>query len=319
VLALLAALAATRPGFAQQTVVRRIAWLSVDREANGSAFFSAFSEGMRDLGYIEGSNLTVNARWGEGSVERLDQQALELARSNAEVIVAQGGLALRAAIRAKPPMPIVFAFTGDPLAAGLIDSLARPGRNLTGVTFLSLELAGKRIEMLKEVLPSLRRLAVLANPEHPGDRAELHASQAVATQRGIGIDYFQARTEVELEASLAAIAKARSEAVVVFPDAITIRARDRIAAFSLQQRIPAISGWAQFADAGNLMSYGPNLRDSYRRLAAYADKILKGTPAAELPVELPTTVEFVVNLKTARALGIAIPQSVLLRADRVIE
>lgn len=305
--------------FAQRPPVHRIAWLSFDQAESGSPFFAAFREGLRDLGYVEGRNLSIDARWGGGSSERLDQLAVELVRSNAQVIVTQGGPALRPVVRAGPRMPVVFAFSGDPEVAGFIDSLARPGRNLTGVTFLSLELAGKRIELLKEIMPRLKRLAVLANPEHPGDQAELRVSQAAARSVGVTVDYFQASSGPQLEDSLAAILKARSEAVVVFPDAITIRFRERIAAFSLQHRIPTISGWAQFADGGNLMSYGPNLRASYRRLAVYVDKILKGTKAAELPVELPTIVEFVVNLKTAKALGITIPQSILVRADRVIE
>ena len=315
----IAAYAHPLPDFAQQHAVQRIAWLSFDREAAGSPFFVAFREGLRDLGYIEGRNLTIDARWGDGSSERLDQLAVELARSNAQVIVTQGGPALRPAIRAKPTVPIVFSFSGDPLVAGFIDSLARPGRNLTGISFLSLELAGKRIELLKEMMPGLRRLAILANPEHPGDQAEFRVSQTAAKTLGVKVEYFQARNKPQLEESLAAILKARSEAVVVFPDAITLRFREAIAAFSVQHRIPTISGWAQFADGGNLMSYGPNLRASYRRLAFYVDKVLKGTKAAEIPVELPTTVEFVVNLKTAKALGITIPQSILVRADRVIE
>ena len=313
------ALAAPLPSFAQKPAVHRIAWLSFDQAATGSTFFAEFREGMRDLGYIEGRNLIIDARWGDGSSERLDQLAVELARSNVQVIVAQGVLALRPVVRAAPPMPVVFAFSGDPVAAGFVDSLARPGRNLTGISMLSLDLVGKRIELLKEVLPGLKRLAILANPEHAGEQAELRVSRAAAKSVNVTVDYFQARNTPQLEESLAALLKARSEAVVAFPDAILLRLRERIAAFSLQHRIPAISGWAQFAESGNLMSYGPNLRASYRRLAAYVDKILKGTNAAELPVELPTTVEFVVNLKTAKALGIKIPQSILVRADRVIE
>ena len=308
-----------RPSYAQQRVTHRIAWLSFDQMGAGSPIFDAFREGLRELGYVEGRNLVIDARWGGGSNERMEQLAVELARSNAQVIVAQGGLALRPAIQAKPPMPVVFAFSGDPQVAGLVDSLARPGRNLTGVSFLSLDLAGKRIELLKEILPGLKRLAILANPEHAGEQAELRVSRSAAQSLGMSVDYFQARNASHLEESLAAIAKARSEAVVAFPDAILLRLRERIAAFSLQQRVPTISGWAQFADSGNLMSYGPNLRASYRRLATYVDKILKGAKAAELPVELPTVVEFVVNLRTAKALGIKIPQSILVRADRVIE
>jgi len=314
-----ASLAAAAGARGQQATLYRVAWLSFDRQAAGSEAYAAFLDGMRELGYVEGRNLTIDALWGDGIGARLEQLAAELARSNAQVIVAQGGPALRPVIRAKPPMPIVFTFSGDPVAAGFVDSLARPGRNLTGVSFLSLELAGKRIEMLKEMMPALRRIAVLANPEHPGEEAELRVSRDAARTLALAVDYFQARNESEVDASLAAMLKARSEAVVVFPDAITMRFRERIAAFGRQHRLPAISGWAQFAEGGNLMSYGPNQKASYRRLAVYTDKVLKGARAADLPVELPTVVEFVVNLRAAKALGIAIPQAVLLRADRVIE
>lgn len=305
--------------FAQQPITYRIAWLSFDQAATGSASFAEFRDGMRELGYREGQNIFIDARWGDGSGELLEQLAVDMARSNAQVIVAQGGPALLPVIRAKPAMPIVFSFSGDPLAAGYVDSLARPGRNVTGISFLSLELAGKRIEMLKEIMPGLRRLAVLANPEHPGEEAELRASQAAAKTVGVAVDYFQLRNASQLDQALAKMLKARSEAIVVFPDAITMRVRERIAAFSLQHRIPAISGWAQFVDSGNLMSYGPNQRASFRRLAVYVDRILKGTRAADLPVELPSIVEFVINLKTANMLGLKIPPSVLVRANRVIE
>lgn len=315
----LAGLAAPfRAGAQKKPEIHRIAWLTFD-QPGGSPFLDAFREGMRDQGYVEGRNLEIDLRWGSGSMERMGQLAAELARSNAQVIVTQGGLALRPMVRANPVVPIVFTFSGDPQAAGFIDSLARPGRNVTGISFLSLDLVGKRIELLKEIMPSLKRLAVIANPEHAGEPAELRVSLAAANSLGISVDYFQARNQPQLEESLAAVLKSRAEAVVAFPDAILLRLRERIAAFSLQHRVPAISGWAQFADSGNLMSYGPNLRASHRRLSVYVDKILKGAKAAELPVELPTVVEFVVNLKTAKALGITIPQSILLRADRVIE
>ncbi len=304
---------------AQPAKVFRVGWLSADRAGGGSPFFDAFREGLRDLGYVEGRNLIIDARWGEGSNERLEQLAVELVKSKPDVIVTQGGPALRPVLKAGTAAPIAFAFSGDAVEAGFVDSLARPGRNLTGVMFLSLELVGKRIELLKEVMPGLKRVAILANPEHPGDQAELRASQTAAKALGLTLEYFQARNAQELENALAAISKSQSQAVVVFPDAITVRNRERIASFSTVNRLPVVAGWAQFAESGSLMSYGPNLRDSYRRLAIYVDKILKGAKPAEIPIELPTTVELVVNLKTAKMLGIKIPQSILLRANRVIE
>ncbi len=304
---------------AQPAKVLRIGWLSNDRGSGKAPMFTAFREGLRDLGYIEGRNLVIDAHWGEGSNERLEQLAVELVKSKPDLIVTQGGPATHPVIRAGATMPVVFGYSGDPVEAAVVTSLARPGRNFTGVAFFSLELVGKRLELLKEVMPGLTRIAVLANPQHPGEKGELRASQAAAKALGLSFQYFQAENAAQLEAALAAISKSRVEAMDVFPDALMVRNSERIAEFSTNNRIPAISGWAQFPEGGNLMSYGPNLRDAYRRLATYVDKIVKGAKPADLPVELPTTVELVVNLKIAKALGIKIPQSILARADRVIE
>ena len=304
-----------RHALAQQPAPFRVGWVSLDR-ADGSPFFEPFRAGLRDLGWVEGRNLTIEARWAAGSRERLDLMASELVTSKPHVIVTQGG-ALQPFRSAT--IPIVFGFSGDPVQAGFVESLARPGRNFTGVSFLSLELVGKRIELLKDVMPKLMRVSILASPEHPGEQAELHASQAAGKALGLTLEYFPVRGEPELEQAFAAIPKVRSEAVVVFPDALTLRARERIARFGVDHRIPVVSGWAQFAESGCLMSYGPNLRVVFRRLATFVDRILKGARPADLPVELPTTVELVVNMKTATALGIKIPQPVLARADQVIE
>lgn len=300
-----------------QSTASRVGWLSLDRAA-GSPFFDPFRAGLRDLGWDEGRDLVIDARWADGSSERADSIAAELVKSKPHVIVTQGG-AIHPVRRAGPTMPVVFGFSGDPVEAGLVASLARPGRNLTGVTFLSLELVGKRVELLKDVMPKLSRVSILASPEHPGQQAELRASQAAAKALGLTLEYFPVRNEGELEQAFAAIARARSEAVVVFPDALTLRTRERIAQFGLEQRLPVVSGWAQFADGGCLMTYGPNLRASFRRLATYVHRILRGARPSELPVELPTSVELVVNMRTAAALGIKIPEAVLVRADRVIE
>jgi putative ABC transport system substrate-binding protein len=308
------ALGTPRYAFAQQPV--RVGWISLDR-AEGSPFFEAFRGGLHDLGWVEGRNLAIEARWAAGSRERLELMAAELVASKPHVIVTQGG-ALQPFRSAGATVPIVFGFSGDPVEAGLVESLARPGRNLTGVSFLSLELVGKRIELLKDVIPTLTRVAILANPEHPGDQAELRASQTAAKALGLTLEYFAVRGVPELEQALAAIPRSRSEAVVVFPDAFTVRNGERIARFGLEHRMPVVSGWARFAESGCLMAYGPNLQASFRRLATYVDRILKGAKPADLPVELPTSVELVVNMKTATALGIKIPQAVLARADQVI-
>jgi putative ABC transport system substrate-binding protein len=304
---------------AQPAKVLRVGWISNDRGSANAPMFGAFREGLRDLGYVEGRNLIIDARWGEGSNERLEQLAVELVKSKPDVIVTQGGPATHPVIRAGATMPVVFGYSGDPVEAGVVSSLARPGRNFTGVTFLSFDLVGKRLELLKELMPGLKRLAILANPQHPGEQGELSASRAAGEALGLSFQYFQAENAAQLDDALAAMLKSRSEAMDVFPDALMVRNSERIAEFATKHLIPVISGWAQFAEGGNLMSYGPNLRDTYRRLATYVDKIAKGAKPADLPVELPGSIELVVNLRTAKALGIKIPQSILARADRVIE
>src|SRR5215471_6036270 len=297
----------------------RIGWISNDRGVGTAPMFAAFREGMRERGYLEGRDVIIEPRWGEGSNERLDQLAVELVKSNPRLIVTQGGPATYTVVRAGATMPIVFAFSGDPVDGKLVDSFAHPGRNLTGVSLLSLDLVGKRMELIKEALPSLKRIAVLANPEHPGEQGELRASQAAAKQLGLALEYFQLPVSANLDDILPAVTKSRSNAIVVFPDAYMMRLSERIAQFAVRQRIPAISGWAQFAEGGNLMTYGPNLQDSYRRLAYYVDRILKGSKPADLPVQQPTKFELVINLKTAKQIGLTIPPSVLYRADKVIK
>ena len=302
---------------AQPAKVLRVGWLSNDKSAT-SPFYEALRNGLRDLGYVEGSNLVIEAKFGEGNTERLDPLAVELVQWKPQIIVTQGGPATYPVIRAGATMPIVFGFSGDPIEGKLVQSLARPGGHMTGMTFLSHELVGKRMEMLKEILPALKRVMVLARPQHPGEQAELRTTQVAATSLGLSITYEPVRDDADIEKAFAATLKSRSEAIVAFPDAGMMRYGPQIAAFTLKHRVPAISGWAQFSESGNLMSYGPNLRDVFRRLAIYVDKINKGAKPADLPVELPTSVEMVVNMKTAKALGLKIPNSILLRADKVI-
>jgi putative ABC transport system substrate-binding protein len=203
--------------------------------------------------------------------------------------------------------------------AKLVTSIARPGGNLTGVTFLALELVGKRLELLREVLPRLSRVAVLANQEHPGEPAELRESQAVARRLGLNMLYVPVRTVGDFEGAFTQVERDGVEAIVAFPDLLIMSQAKAIAEFATKRRIPAVSGWAGFAVAGNLMTYGPNLDESYRIIAVYADRILKGAKPGDLPVEQPTKYQFVVNLKTAKTLSLTIPQSVLLRADDVIQ
>jgi putative tryptophan/tyrosine transport system substrate-binding protein len=311
------ALAAAFPAWALPSPFR-VGWISPTRAVEGSPFLDELRGGLRELGYAEERNLLIEPHWGEDSAELVVKAVSELIASNPHVIVAQGATAVLVR-RATATIPVAFGYSGDPVEAGLVESLSRPGGNLTGISYLALELVGKRIELLKEVLPSVKRVAVIANPQHPGDLAERRASQGAATALGLSLEYFDARNTAQIEDGLAGVEKSRSDALLLFPVQNVIRYRERIAAWAIKNRVPTISGWAQFAEGGNLMSYGPNLRESSRRLSSFVDRILKGAKPADIPVELPSRVELVVNLKAARALSVTVPQSVLLRADRVIE
>ena len=302
----------------QREKIPRVGWLSAGGGADRLAL-NAFRYGMRDLGYLEGRNLVIDARWGENSKDRLQRYAVELVQSRPRVIVTQAGLAIFAIRRTKPTIPIVFGLSGDPVEAGLVQSFAHPGGNYTGVSFLSLELVGKRMELLKETLVSLKRVAVLANPGHPGEKSEQREARAAAKALALDLAYFPARPGPAYDSVLPAVAKSHSQALLVFPDAGVIGNSEKIAAFSIKNRIPAMSGWSPFAERGNLMTYGPILSDGYRRLAVYVDKIIKGTKPMELPVELPMKFELVINLKTAKQLGLTIPQWTLMKATRVIK
>jgi putative ABC transport system substrate-binding protein len=271
---------------------------------------------MQERGWMEGQNLTIDIRWGDR--DRARDLAAELIRLKVDVIVTQGPMVFGARAETRS-IPVVFGFSGDPVEAKLVTSIARPGGNLTGITFLSLELAGKRLELLQEVLPQLSRVAILANQEHPGEPAELRESEAAARRLGLKVQYVPVRTAGDFEGAFSRIERDGAEAIVAFPDVLIMSQAKTIAEFATKRRIPAISGWAGFAAAGNLMTYGPNLDESYRIIAGYADRILRGAKPADLPVEQPTKYQFVLNLKAARALGLTIPPSVLARADEVIE
>lgn len=305
-------------GFAQSPRVYRIGWISLGKADALSPFLDAFRQGLRARGYVEGRDVIVEARFADGSRERADELVTALVRSNVDVIVTQGG-ALRGAIRQAAATPVVFGYSGDPVAAKFVESFARPGGTRTGMSFLALELVGKRLELLAQILPAGSRVAIIADPEHPGEQEEFRTSKSAAQESGLGLGYFPVRSVDELDEALRRMAGDGTQALVVFPDAFTVDQREKIAAFGLKQKLPAVSGWSLFADSGFLMSYGPNLRDSYAHLATYVDKIIKGAKPADLPIELPTSVEFVVNAKTAKAIGVKLPPAMLIRADRVIE
>jgi putative ABC transport system substrate-binding protein len=294
-----------------------VVWLGMTGKSAATQLLSPFLEGMAALGYVRGANFELDERWGENSRETLERLALDALALKPAVFVSQGP-ALQVAQKLPGNTPVVFGTSTDPVEGGVAASMARPGGRFTGITFLAYELVGKRVELLHQVAPKARRLAVLSNTEHRGDTKELVATRQGAAGLGLEVSHYPATNAAELERALSAIAAARAEALVVHPDALMLQQRAAIARFAIEQRIPAISGWASIAEAGTLLTYGPVLRESYRRLAYFVDRILHGAKPAELPIEYPTKIELVVNLKTAKALGITIPADVLVRADRVI-
>jgi putative ABC transport system substrate-binding protein len=297
--------------------VPRIAWLSMVSRSARSSGLDPFLQGLAALGYHEGKTLELDERWGENSRETLERLAIEALTLKPSVIVSQGP-AINIARKLPGTTPVVFGISGDPIDLGLAKTLARPAGHFTGVTFMSYALVGKRVELLHEVAPAAKRVAVLSNPEHGGDAKELAATREAAAGLGLQVVHYPATNKTELQGALSAIGSARTEALVVHPDALMVQERAAIGEFSLQRRTPTISGWAVIAEGGSLLTYGPNLQECYRRLAYFVDRILRGAKPADLPIELPSTVELVVNLKTAKALGITVPPALLLRADRVI-
>lgn len=311
------ALVSSFPISAQPAPVR-VAWMSPTSSSDGSPFLDELRRSLHEIGHIEGRNFSLEAYWGDDSTERIAKLAAEVVASKPQLIVAQGSTAV-VMRKMTTEIPVVFGYSGDPVLAGLVESLARPGRNMTGITYMALEYAGKRIQLMKELLPSLKQIAVVANPQHPGDQAERHASQTAADVLGIKLAYFEAGSPAQLSEAMSAIEKSGSGAVVMFPVQNVMRNRERIAAWSIKHRLPVASGWTQFVEGGNLMSYGPNLRATSQRLAYYVDRILKGNKPADLPVEMPLRVELAINLKTAKALHLKVPGAIMLRAEQVIE
>jgi putative ABC transport system substrate-binding protein len=315
-LAASAALAAPLRSFAQEKV-HRIAWLSTSDRAGGQAFFGPFLEGMGELGYVQGRNLMVDARWGDYSGEKLAGLASDAIALKPSVIVTQGA-ALRSVHKSPGNIPVVFGVSGDPVELGVAKSLARPGGRFTGVTFLAYALSAKRVELLREIVPQARHMAIVSNPQHAGDAKELEATRAAAARSGLQVTHHPATDETGLQKALEGVAAAHADLLLVQPDGLFVRQSPALARFSVERRVPGISGWASLAESGTLVTYGPVLAESYRRLAYFVARILRGASPAELPIEQPTKIELVLNLKTAKALGLAIPQAILLRADRTI-
>lgn len=301
-----------------QEKLRRVAWFGVGRTGTPSPFFAAVQTGLREHNWIEGRNLELALFLNDGTVEDADRKAGEMIKTSPELILTYGRDVF-SIHKTKTSIPVAFAFSGDPVDAGFVQSFARSGTNMTGISLLSLELAGKRIELLKEFAPSIRRMGVLARPEHAGEPKERAVSEEFAQKSALALVYVPIRSGNDLDTAFRSLADQRCDSLLVFPDGVTLANAARIGQFAMERRIPAVSGWATYPESGFLFSYGPKLIDSYKDLARYADRILRGSRPADLPIELPRTVELVVNRRIANAIGIKIPASISLRADRIIE
>ena len=307
---------------AQQAMrVSRIGWLSAGPPPpEPTVQMQAFQQGLRDLGYVESQNLVMVYRYAEGSAERLRDLAAELVRFQVDMIVTVGASGTRGAQHATRTIPIVMTGNYDPVGQGFVASLARPGGNITGLSFQGTDLPGKRLELLKETVPQSTRIAVLANPASPGYAPLLHNLTVAAEALKLSLHVVELRRAEELDDAFAAMMRAGADALVVFaePQLVT-PLRGRIVDLAATSRLPAMYDGKFYVEAGGLMSYGPSPPDIYRRAATYVDKILQGATPADLPVEQPTKFELVINLKAARALGMTMPPSLLLLADEVIQ
>lgn len=279
--------------------------------------YKAFVLGLRNLGYVEGKNLEIDYRFGKQ--EDLSRLAEELARAKVSLIFAPTPPGVQAARKLGASIPIVFAVVGDPVRTGIAASLARPGGNMTGLTALGSDLSGKRLEILKEIAPGLSRVAVLWNPALPDKVMEWQEMQGPARALGLELLSIEVRAAADAGAALARAAGLRAEALIVLPEPLAFSQKERVIAFAAKARLPTIYAWHEAAEAGALIAYGADISDLYRRSAIYVDKILRGAKPGDLPIEQPTKFDLAVNLKTAKALGLRVPQSILLRADRLIE
>ena len=302
--------------------IPRVGWIILGSPVGGVAdifsYYDSFRAGLSDLGYIEGSNIILVARSAEGEAERLPSLVEELLHENVSVMVSPGP-AIRVVRERVKSIPVVFAFSGDPVAAGFVDTLSHGKENLTGLSYMAVELNGKRLDLMKELLPSLSRVTLLTNPIHPGERLEVAESQRVAAALGMSLQYLQVRTPAEFDTAFRAMSDSKTQGIVAVPDNLIMLERARLAEFAKDKKIPVISGWSEFAHSGGLMTYGPNSRKFFRRLAGYVKKIVAGEKPSEIPIEQPTTFELVINLKTANSIGLTVPPMLLARADEVIE
>jgi putative ABC transport system substrate-binding protein len=319
--------ASQMPASAQPSAARprRVAFLALGKTGEISPYQQSLRAGLRELGWIEGKTFDFYPFWATGWSD-MEGVARELLKLQPDVVVTQE-LMVYGMRATKSPTPVVFGFSGDPVDGKLVESFARPGGNMTGMSYLALDLVGKRIELLKGWLPDTQRLAILARPQHPGDPKERQASEVAATKLGIEVIYVPYTSPTSLpvaelgtlDKALAEIGSSRCDALMVFPDSAMLEVSGRVAQFAIDAKLPSVSGWTPFVRNGLLASYGPNVNELYRSLARFVDRILRGTRPADLPVELPTKFELVINLRTANALNLKVPPDLLARADEVIE
>jgi len=317
---LLAIAAASPPTDAQQpSRIPKIGFLATAGQLLAPNI-AAFRLGLRELGYIEGKTVLLEVRLSGDAVERLPQLARELVALKPDVIVATNDVAIASVRRETQTIPIVMAFSSDPAGAGFVASLARPGGNVTGLSTLSPETSGKRLELLRELVPGLSRVAFLWTPDSRGNLLDYKETEAVARSLHVELQSIELFRVEDLDRAFSAVTKGRAQALIVpAGNPIIIARQDQVASFAQRSRLPSIHGARQYVDNGGLMSYGPSTAELFRRAATYVDKILKGAKPADLPVEQPTQFELVINLKTAKVLGLNIPQSLLARADEIIE
>jgi ABC-type uncharacterized transport system substrate-binding protein len=304
---------------AQQPVkVPRIGFLSPVSPSATALWHQAFRQGLRDHGWTEGKNISIEYRYAEGKSDRLPDLAADLVRLKVDIIVVSSGTDALAAKNATREIPIVMASAGDPVAIGLVETLARPGGNITGLSQIAAELAGKRLELLKEIVPGLSRVAVLWNPQGRTSTLSWKEIQLPARELGVQLHSLEVRSSNDFDKAFKDVTRARAGALVIMPDPLFVTNLNRIADLAAKSRLPSIFHLTEFVDSGGLVAYGPDRSDQFRRAATYVDKILKGTKPADLPVEQPTKFELVINLKTAKQIGLTIPPNVLARADKVI-